>query len=436
MNIHLCIQAQQAIDDGTSYQLFPVAACWLAQHQLGYLPFVSDLHQLARDIGAAGADHFGTQVFGEQGMFLQAALCLFPISFSLPSIFEPADKFAGEGQVALRLDADSDKICAQAMRESPGIPYDLACMGPRIEAHHDALAGHAVLTDAMLGHVLLELRFGLLGDAAQRQFAQRCQVAFAKKVVQRSLDAFRRIDVAMLHALAQSMRRNVDQLHFFSLVENPIGQGFAYTYTRDARHQVIETFQVLDVQCRDNINARFENLLHVLIAFRVPGAGYVSMRQFIDQHHSGMAGDDSVCVHLFERHPPVAHLLAWNDLQITDLRLRLRAFVRLHIADYYIGAAALAAVSFVEHGVGLASAGCRAEIDAQASAPPDVGYGSLRRCTWLLFAGRLNVRRRWRGQVAVAQPISARQFLRVGASLLARAFFVVGHLLFHDLIIS
>src|SRR5579859_2340709 len=92
-------------------------------------------------------------------------------------------------------------------------------MWPRIEAHHDALAGRAVLTDAMLGHVLLELRFGLLGDAAQRQFAQRCQVAFAKKVVQRSLDAFRRIDVAMLHALAQSMRRNVDQLHFFSLVD-------------------------------------------------------------------------------------------------------------------------------------------------------------------------------------------------------------------------
>ena len=120
----------------------------------------------------------------------------------------------------------------------------------------------------MLGHVLLELRLGLLSRAPQRQFAQRRQVALAEEVVERGLDALRGIDVAVLHALAQGVGGDIDQLHFVGLVQHPVGQRFAHAHARDAGHQVVEALQVLDIERRHHIDAGVEDLLHVLVAFR------------------------------------------------------------------------------------------------------------------------------------------------------------------------
>src|SRR5581483_740395 len=155
MDVNTGIEPQQAVDDRASNKFFPVAARGLAPHELGYLPLVSNLYELASNVGAAGADYFSPQVFGEYGVFFQAAQRLFPALFRLALVLEPSYELTGEGQVALRLDTDSDEIGVQAMRKPPGVADHLARMRPRIKAHQHALSSHPVFADAMPSHILL-----------------------------------------------------------------------------------------------------------------------------------------------------------------------------------------------------------------------------------------------------------------------------------------
>ena len=298
-----------------------------------------------------------------------------------------------------------------------------------IEAHQHPFAGRPALFDAVLGQVLLQLGFGLLGGAPQRHFAQRREIAFAEEIVKCCLDALARVDIAVLHALAQGVRGDIDQLHFVGLVQDPVGQRFTHAHARDAGHQVVQTLQVLDIECGHHIDARIEDFQHVLVAFGVLGAGHVGMGQLVDQRHLGVPGDDGLAVHLFERHPPVRDLFARDDLQVPDLRLRLGPSVRLDVADYHIGAPALAPVPLVQHGVGLARAGGRGQVDAQATAPVCIAPGRRLRC------GRGPCA--WHGcglrsfQVSVAQAVAAQELFWIGASLFTFTLCFVGRFLSH-----
>ena len=71
----------------------------------------------------------------------------------------------------------------------------------------------------------------------------------------------------MPHALPQSIRRDIDELYLVSLVEDTVRQRFAHTHARDARHQVVQALQVLDIDRGYHIDARIEDLLDILIAF-------------------------------------------------------------------------------------------------------------------------------------------------------------------------
>ena len=155
----------------------------------------------------------------------------------------------------------------QAMSQAPGIADDLARMRPGIEAHQDSLAGRPKLVDPMLGHVLLELRLGLLGCATQRHFAQGRQIPLAKEIVQRRLDAIRGIDIAVPHALPQGIRRDIDELYLVGLIQDLVRQRFAHTHARNACHQVVQAIQVLDIDRGYHMDARIEDLLDILIAF-------------------------------------------------------------------------------------------------------------------------------------------------------------------------
>ncbi len=112
-------------------------------------------------------------------------------------------------------------------------------MAAMIEAHQDALIRGPGLLDAVFGHVLLELGLRFVGGPAQRELPQRRQVSFAEEVVKGSANARGWIDIAVLHALAESGWRNIDQFHLVGLVQDPVRQGFAHPHPGDARHQVV-----------------------------------------------------------------------------------------------------------------------------------------------------------------------------------------------------
>src|SRR5579883_2744814 len=88
--------------------------------------------------------------------------------------------------------------------------------------------------------------------------------------------------------------------------------------------------------------------------------------------------------------------------------------MRFDITNHYIGSPALAAVSFVEHSIGLARSCRRGQVDAQATSPMSIAT--------ILRDRLLSLRRSSRGnnaQIAIAQAIAAQQFFRVWTALLA-----------------
>ena len=89
------------------------------------------------------------------------------------------------------------------------------------------------------------------------------------------------------------------------------------------------------------------------------------LRQLVDQADRGPAADDSVAVHLAELDPVVLDDSRGDDLEIGDLLGRLGPPVGLDEADDHVDPLLLQPLAFPEHGVCLAHAGRRAEIDLE-----------------------------------------------------------------------
>src|SRR5579885_130750 len=125
VNIDIGGKTQQTIDDRAAQQFFPMATGRLSQHNLCHALFTRDLSQGFSKIAAFGTNDLGSQVFSECGMLFQTPTSLLSVSFRVTPIFEPADQFAGESEIALRLDRNSNQIGVQPMRQPPGITNDL-----------------------------------------------------------------------------------------------------------------------------------------------------------------------------------------------------------------------------------------------------------------------------------------------------------------------
>ena len=103
-------------------------------------------------------------------------------------------------------------------------------------------------------------------------------------------------------------------------------------------------------------------------AFGVAGPGHVRVGKLVDQRHFRLTREHGVDVHLLELGPPIVERLARDDLELTDLRRGEPPGVGLHEPDHDVGAAVVAAATFVQHREGLADAGCGAQVDAQLAA--------------------------------------------------------------------
>ena len=108
-----------------------------------------------------------------------------------------------------------------------------------------------------------------IGSTAQCQFAQGDQIAFAKKMFNGAFRLPGNIDFTFFQPLTQIVRGQVHQHHVVGGIEKRIGHGFPYLNSGDAADHIIQTFQMLNVDGSENINASFQQLLNVLPAFRM-----------------------------------------------------------------------------------------------------------------------------------------------------------------------
>ena len=87
---------------------------------------------------------------------------------------------------------------------------------------------------------------------AQRELAQRDQVALAEETVDRARAFVRHVDLAGLQTREQLVGRQVDELDLVGLVEHAVGHRLAQTHAGDLRDDVVQALEVLDVDasCR------------------------------------------------------------------------------------------------------------------------------------------------------------------------------------------
>ena len=138
---------------------------------------------------------------------------------------------------------------------------------------------------------------------------------------------------------------------------------------------VVEALEVLHVDRREHVDPGLEHLAHVLVALLVLDARRVGVRELVDQAQLRPAREHRRQVHLLQRPAAIGHGASRDHLEALCLRDRLRAAVRLEVADHDVAAVVGLGGALLEHAVGLAHARGHADEDLQASSL--VGHSSI-----------------------------------------------------------
>ena len=216
-----------------------------------------------------------------------------------------------------RLDVDGEPVRAQARRHAAArrasrfAEYGL---GP-MQTRRRSVAAH-VFSMPWARAPRLHVGVDALGRLAQRELAQRDQVALPEEVLDGALGLRGQVDLALAQALEQLVGRQIDELDLVGRVEHRVGHGLAHDDAGDLRDDVVQALDVLDVERRVDVDPGVEQLLDVLPALRVPRACGVRVRELVDQEQARLAREGGVEVELLERRcRGSVHLLARQPLE-------------------------------------------------------------------------------------------------------------------------
>jgi hypothetical protein len=97
-----------------------------------------------------------------------------------------------------------------------------------------------------------------------------------------ALGLVRHVSLAVLQSLDQVVRIQIDQLDVVGLVDDRIRHRLAHADAGDARDDVVQTFDVLDIERGVDIDAGRDQFIDIHVAFRMPAARRVGVREFVD----------------------------------------------------------------------------------------------------------------------------------------------------------
>ena len=97
------------------------------------------------------------------------------------------------------------------------------------------------------------------------------------------MSLLRQINLARLQSLQQLFRCNVDEFKINGRIEDSIRYRFANYDPRNLTDDVVQAFDMLNIQCRPDIDACFQQFLNILPAFLVTTANGIRMSQFVDK---------------------------------------------------------------------------------------------------------------------------------------------------------
>ena len=213
----------------------------------------------------------------------------------------------------------------------------------------------------MLAAIPPHLGVDALGRMPERQLAERDEVAFPEEVAGRLRRLLRDVDLAFLEPLAKVLDRKVDQLDLVGLLEDRVRHRLAHDDPGDLRDDVVERFEVLDVDRRVDVDPRVQQLHDVLPALGVTTAGSVGVRQLVDEDDGRATGEGGVEVQLPQCGAAILDRPGRQNFETLEQRFRLGASVRLHDADEQVQARRPLLTRRLQHRVRLAHAGSGAE---------------------------------------------------------------------------
>ena len=178
----------------------------------------------------------------------------------------------------------------------------------------------------------------------------------------------RHIDLALAQALQQVVGRQVDQLDLVGLLDDAVGHRFADHDAGDLGHDVVEAFEVLDVDGGGDVDPGGEQFVDVLPALGMARALGVGMRQLVQQDQLWPPNERRVDIELAQQRAAVLDLARRQALQAVEQRLGLGAAVRLNPADHHVDALGAALLRLLQHRIRLADAGGHAEEHLQHAA--------------------------------------------------------------------
>ena len=156
----------------------------------------------------------------------------------------------------------------------------------------------ALLAADLLATVAAHIVVHAVGGAAQRQFAQRHQVALAEEVLHRRRCLVGQVNAPFLQTAQQVVGGQIDQHHLVCGVEHMVGHCLPHAYAGDAAHHVVQAFNVLHVHGGQHIDACFQQLFDVLPALGVAATRGVAVGQLVDQQKARLACQGGVEVEL------------------------------------------------------------------------------------------------------------------------------------------
>src|SRR5471030_2260485 len=249
-----------------------------------------------------------------------------------------------------------------------GAAHGVVAAGSRADQRQQGRAGFPDRVDRLLDAVGAHVVLDAVGGAAQRQLAQRDQIPLAEKILGRAFGLLFLIHLAALQARQQFVGRDIDQHHFVGQVEHRVRHGLADADAGDAADDVVEAFQMLDVDGGEHVDAGVEQFLDILPALGMARTGRVGMRQFVHQDQRRPALQRRVDIEFGDALAAIFDRLQGQHIEAVEHGRRLGAAVGLDHADQHLLAIALQFTRGGQHGVGLADAGRGAEIDAQLAA--------------------------------------------------------------------
>ena len=196
------------------------------------------------------------------------------------------------------LDVDGRPGGPHRIRYTPAMAHDGFAVRLLADAHQHAVAGRPRSRNGVAAHVIEHLLVDALGRAAQREFPECGQVARREIMSKRPLRLARDIDLTFLQSLDQILWREVEHLDVVRAIDDRVRHRLAHPDAGDLGDDVVQTFHMLDIQRRVDVDPGRQQLFHILIPLGMPALRRVGVGQFVHQRQLRSARQDGVEIHL------------------------------------------------------------------------------------------------------------------------------------------